>query len=79
MAQSKAINGTYGSHVSVEGPTLISEKELQALLGKRPEHASEIKAEPDRMEEQAPLKVTPKKEPKSGERNKAGATPREML
>jgi hypothetical protein len=66
--------GTYGSHVSVEGPTLFSQQELQALLGKRPEHASEISAEPDLMEEQAPLKVTPKEKSEDGEENKAATS-----
>ena len=57
---------TYGNQVSVEGLTLISEQELQTLLGERPENASELKAEPDRTEEQAPLKVTPIKRAEIG-------------
>ena len=33
--------GAHGSHVYVEGSTLISEQELQDFLGVRPEHATE--------------------------------------
>ncbi len=38
--------GDYGSHVSVEGPTLISERELQVLFAERPKNARELEAEP---------------------------------
>ncbi len=68
--------GNYGSHVSVEGPTLIIERELQALLAERPEHASEHEIEPGGSEEHTPPRVTPKNKQEFGEGNKAVATPR---
>ena len=46
--------GGYGSHVSVEGTALISEQELQALLGEKSEQASELESEPDSREGQTP-------------------------
>lgn len=66
--------GNYGSHVSVEGTTLVRKQELQALFVEKPEQVSEREAEPDGRKEHTPLKVSPEK-PESGERNKAVASP----
>lgn len=66
--------GTYGSPVSVEGTALISERELQALLGEKPEHASERETEPDGRKEHTPLRLSPDN-PETEEKNKAVVSP----
>ena len=65
----------YGTR-NVKGTTLISEGELQVLLGERAEHSSEHETEPDGREWPTPLKVTPKEKPEDGEENKAAGPPK---
>ena len=59
--------------MSVEGFALISERELQSLLGGGPEHARESEAEPTGRKEHTPLGVTPKEKPEIEEGNKSAS------